>query len=104
MYAKQTAVLTDCFDLLASVPFLQSDKEQSELAQSIIDSLGSYPKPQKKHETTETAPQCLGAYLYASTARNAVKLAGLGYIPYKDAFQVAEQCFENALSLLTNKA
>lgn len=99
MENKQTSVLTDCIDLLAGFSLL-SDTDKYDLAQSIIDTLGNYPRPRQKNEPT---PQYLGAYLYASTARNSVKLAQLGYMPFNNAFSVAGSCFEASLSLLTDK-
>lgn len=98
--SKQTSILMDCIDLLAGYSHL-SDTDKYELVQRIIDTLGNYPCP--KNEPTEPAPQCLGAYLYASTARNTVKLAQLEYMPFDNAFSVVGSCFEASLSLLTDK-
>ena len=100
--SKQTSILMDCIDQLAGFTLL-SDPDKNELAQSIIDTLGNYPHPHQKNEPPEPAPQCLGAYLYASTARNSVKLAQLGYMPFDNAFSVAGSCFEASLSFLTDK-
>ncbi|MDH6356128.1 hypothetical protein M2132_002491 [Dysgonomonas sp. PH5-45] len=100
--SKQTAILMDCIDQLADVALL-SDTDKCELAQNIIDTLGNYPRPRQENEPTEPTPQCLGAYLYASTARNSVKLAQLGYMPFDNAFSVAGSCIEASLSLLTDK-
>ncbi|MDO5665138.1 MAG: hypothetical protein Q4G63_07770 [Bacteroidia bacterium] len=103
MYDKQTACLTDCLDLLASIPFLSDNDERDELATNIIDTLGSYPKPQKKNEEKEVHPNELGAYLFTSTARNNAKLAQLGFIPYGKAFEAITGNFERALGLLTDE-
>ena len=102
MHSKQTALLMDCFDLLADIP-LRNNKEQKELAQSIIDTLGNYPKPQHKNEEKETNPTELGAYLYTSTARNFAKLFLLGYTPFKNALNAIISNLENALGLLTDE-
>lgn len=99
--SKQTSILMDCIDQLAGVSLL-SDTD-NELVQSIIDTLGNYPRPRQKNKLTKPTPQCLGAYLYASTARNSVKLAQLGYMPFDNAFSVAGSCLEASLSLLTDK-
>lgn len=100
--SKQTSILMDCIDLLAGIPHL-SDTDKSGLTQSIINTLGSYPKPQKKNKATGIAPHHLGAYLYTSTAHNAIRLAQLEYIALDKAFSVAGYCLEASLSLLTNK-
>lgn len=100
--SKQTSILMACIDLLAGYSHL-SDTDKYELAQSIIDTLGNYPRPRRKNEPTEPASQCFGVYLYASTARNTLKLAQLGYMPFDNAFSVAGSCLEASLSLLTDK-
>lgn len=98
MYSKQTAILMDCFDTLAGFPFSVSDTEKQALAQSIIETLGDYPKPQRKGDTTET-----GAYIFVSMARNTAKMAKLGYMPYSFAFGDIASCFERALGLLSDE-
>lgn len=100
--SKQTSILMDCIDLLAGFSLLP-DTDKNELAQNIIDTLGNYPHPHQKNQPTESDPQCLGAYLYASTVRNSVKLAQLGYMPFDNAFLVAGSYLEASLSLLTDK-
>lgn len=100
--SKQTSILIDCIDQLAGVSLI-SDKDKNELAESIVDTLENYPQPHQKNQSTEPDPQCLGAYLYASTARNSVKLAQLGYIHFDNAFPIAGSCLETSLSLLIEK-
>ena len=97
---KQKEILMNCIDKAVLEECVQGRKYKEELAQNLIDMLADYPKPQKKHEPTGTTPQYLGAYLYVSTARNSVKLAQIGYMPFNKAFSVANSCFEAALSLL----
>lgn len=103
MYSKQTVCLTDCLDLLASIPFLSDNNQRDELALNIIDTLGNYPKPQKKNEEKDVYPNELGAYLFTSTARNTAKLAQIGLIPYGKAFEAITGNFERALGLLTDE-
>jgi hypothetical protein len=103
MYSKQTTHLTDCFDLLVSIPFLSDNNERNELAQNIIDTIGGYPKPRHKNEEKEETPNELGAYLFTSSARNAAKLAQLGYIPFDKAFAAIANNLERALGLLTDE-
>jgi len=103
MYDKQTTHLTDCLDLLASIPFLSDSNERNELAQNIIDTLGGYPKPRHKNEVKEESPNELGAYFFTSTARNTAKLAQLECIPFDKAFAAITGNLERALGLLTDE-
>ena len=103
MYSKQIACLTDCLDLLVSIPYFFDNNERNELAQNINDTLGSYPKPQQRGEEKEVCPNELGAYLFTSTARNSAKLAKLGYIPFNKAFEAISGSLERALGLLTDE-
>jgi hypothetical protein len=80
MFDEQKAVLMECLDLLADTPFASTLTEKQELAQTIIDTMASYPKPRSKGENKEESPKELGAYLFNSNARNIVKLAILEYI------------------------
>lgn len=99
---QQTAILTECLDHLATVPCLAIYRERYDLAQTLIDTLGSYPRPREKGSDTPVSNDLLGAYLYASTARNTLKLSQLGFIPFDNAFGIAGGCFEASLSLLTD--
>lgn len=100
MYDKQVCILTDCMDTLAASDLMIAKAEQSELLQSIVDTLGSYPKPRVKGEAKEENPAELGAYLFASTARNVAKLGLLQIVGYAEAVGTILQCFENALGLI----
>lgn len=97
---KQTSTLMECFDGLANAPFMAIHRERYELAQSIIDTLETYPRPAEKGEDREPTP-VLCAYLHISIARNTLKLALLGGMSCDMAFASAYKCFELALSLLT---
>lgn len=99
---RQTAILTECFNHLATAPYLAIHRERYDLAQTLIDTLGSYPRPHEKGSDTPVNNDLLGAYLYASTARNTLKLSQLGFIPFDNAFGIAGGCFEASLSLLTD--
>ena len=99
--ANPTSTIAACFDDLAAAPYLEDQHAHYELAQSIIDTLGSYPKPREKNDHTEPPREELAAYLYISTARNKLKLAQLECVPYDLAFVSAYSCVESALSLLT---
>lgn len=100
--ANLTSTIAACFDDLAAAPHLENQQAHYELAQSIIDTLGSYPKPREKGNHAEPPREELAAYLYVSTARNKLKLAQLDYIPYDLAFVSAYGCFEMAMGLLTD--
>ena len=91
---KATAVLTAIFDELAIVPFVGDDDK----CETLVDILSDYPKTNDKSTPDEVA-----AYLYTSTARNAMKLAYMGYMPYTGAFDWFSTCLETAYSLLTEK-
>lgn len=99
--ANPASTIAACFDDLAATPYLEDQHANYELAQSIIDTLGNYPKPHEKGNHTEPPRAELAAYLYVSTARNKLKLAQLECVPYDLAFVSAYSCFESALSLLT---
>lgn len=99
--ANPASTIAACFDDLAAAPYLEDRHAYYELAQSIIDTLGNYPKPREKDNHTKPPRKELAAYLYVSTARNKLKLAQLECVPYDLAFVSAYSCFESALSLLT---
>lgn len=100
--ANPASTIAACFDDLAAAPYLEDQQANYELAQSIINTLGDYPKPREKDNHTEPPREELAAYLYVSTARNKLKLAQLDYIPYDLAFVSVYSCFETAMSLLTD--
>ena len=99
--ANPASTIAACFDDLAAAPYLEDQHTNYELAQSIIDTLGNYPKAREKSNHTEPSRKELAAYLYVSTARNKLRLAQLECEPYDLAFVSAYSCFESALSLLT---
>ncbi len=102
MHQLQQNIITECLDLLAGFELL-TDTEKSQTAQTIIDTLGSYPKPQKKNAPENAPSYLVGAYLMASNVRNACKLFLLGYLDDVLLFQaIAQENCENALGLLTN--
>jgi hypothetical protein len=87
-----------CFDTLAGFPFSVSDTEKQALMQSIIETLGDYPKPQHRSDATGA-----GAYIFVSMARYTAKMAKLGYLSYSSASGNIAGYFERALGLLTDE-
>lgn len=105
MFSKQTSIITDCLDQLAVVPYLDTLDEQNALCQHIIDTLSDYPKPRHKgeHLTKPEPIEELGAYLYVSNARNACKLAKLGYhTSITVGLDIVKEELISALSIVTN--
>ncbi|AMA50440.1 MULTISPECIES: hypothetical protein [Flavobacterium] len=95
-----TLKITDSLDLLAGFQFL-STKEQKEAFVLVVDCLCGYPKPTKKECPAPAPAHLLGAYLYVSNARNACKLASLGYTDNITASYLITANLENALTLLS---
>ncbi len=92
----------DCMDLLATLPAVSSS-ERVDLALSVIDCMGGYPKPVPKGagaNAPKPMPQLLGAYIHVNNARSALRLFTLGYKTSKEAFTAAQNGLECALSLL----
>lgn len=94
---KAVAVLTKVFDEISGLPVLPDANNCERLFRSLVDSLSDYPKTDANNELKEVA-----AYLYASTARNTLKLAYMGFVPYQTAYCDVCNCLQNAFSLLTD--
>lgn len=100
--SNQTAIITACIDKAVEFPCLAIFRERFDLARDISAELKTYPKP---IESQKTPIELSAAYCYASTARNALELALLGFMPYYNAFNIVNGCLDAALSLLVdNKA
>ena len=95
----KTQIITACLDLLAGVE-LQETKEQKATLQSIIDTLGSYPKPQNKNNLVRAKSNEIASYLFVSNVRNACKLSTLGYIKLNVGFNSIQYNLEDALAIL----
>ena len=93
-------VLKTCLDTLAEFPYLTATPEKVQLLESIIDTLGGYPKPREKGDHAEPPTGTLAAYLFVSNARNAVKLGCIGSYSYADAARIAANNLESAFSLI----
>jgi hypothetical protein len=98
----KTQIITDCLDLLAGFE-LQEPKEQKATLQSIIDTLGSYPKPQNKKDIVRAKSNQIASYLFVSNVRNACKLSSLSYIKLNVGFNTIQYNLESALSLLVDE-
>lgn len=96
---KPIDILIDSLDQLIVAPYLAIFPERYELTQSLIATLTQYPRPSKKGDSITPVKELVAAYMFTSTARNLLKLAQLGYVPFVTAFSIAENCFEAALSL-----
>lgn len=99
MHTLQTNLITECLDLLAGFELLTA-QEQSEITNVIIDTLGSYPKPQKKHDPVPAPTHLIGAYLCISNARNACKLFLFGFDEQNKVACIAFHNLGKALGLL----
>lgn len=95
-------IITDCLDLLAGFE-LQELKEQKATLESVIDTLGSYPKPQNKKDNVRAKSNQIASYLFVSNVRNACKLSTLGYIKLNVGFNTIQYNLECALSLLVDE-
>jgi len=98
----KTQIITDCLDLLAGFENL-NPKEQKECFEQTIDTLGSYPKPQKKNDIVIAKSYEIACYLFVSNVRNACKLSSLGFIKITLGFSTIQQNLENALSILVDE-
>jgi|SRR5690606_7119143 len=96
---ERTAIIRDCFDLLAGFEQLNR-AEQTDVFNAVIDTLGSYPKPMRKTSTRPATSAQIGCYLCVSNVRNACKLATFGQIGNQTALQIVQDNLEKAYSLL----
>jgi hypothetical protein len=96
---QKISIITACIDLM-SVFNLLTPKEQKEQLQLVIDTLGSYPKPQTKDKKRIATHTTLSVYLYTSNARNYCKLGLLGLNTLNITASKVNDNLENALTLL----
>lgn len=92
-------IVQDCMDLIGGFELLQPFERKPVLL-AVIDTLGSYPKPQKKGDTVRTSDKDLGAYLLVSNVRNACKLADIDFIGMPHALSLIRYNLEQALTIL----
>ncbi len=95
---KAISVLESVFDEIASIPHVPDTYTHERLFRSLVDTISDYPKT-----NTESKPNEVAAYLYTSTARNTMKLAYMGFVPYQQAYINVMDCLQNAFSLLTDQ-
>ena len=95
----KTEIITNCLDLLAGFELLDPT-QQTGIFVTIIDTLGSYPKPQKKHDNVRAKDNLISVYLFVSNVRNACKLGEFGAITPIQANQTILANLENALTEL----
>lgn len=100
---RQQSILMDCLDGIIGVSFAISGNDKSELAQTVIDILQSYPKPKPEKIRENNYLLTSISYLLTITIINTLKLAQLQQMPYKEAFSITESCLEASLSLLIDK-
>jgi len=96
----KTQIVTDAMDLMAGFEKL-ANTEKPEQLQCVIDTLGSYPKPQKKTDIARCSNENLGAYLCVSNVRNTCKLSEIGLHSYTIVLNTIHFNLELALSLLS---
>ncbi|AIQ00316.1 hypothetical protein ACQ1Q1_00050 [Ornithobacterium rhinotracheale] len=96
----RTEIIKRCFDEMAGFGTL-NESEQMHTLQSVVNTLGSYPKPRQKGDEVEPSPEDLGAFLSASNVRNACKLAMLRVWRTSTAENIINTNLEIALTLLT---
>ncbi len=73
---------------------------KADTLQLIIDTLGSYPKPTQKGDTTEPHPNIKGAYFCMANVRNACRLGLLGVYDDTDTMITIDRNNVQALNLL----
>lgn len=96
----RTEQIKDALDLLGGFEQMATIEEKKQTLLTVIDTLGGYPKPTKKHTTEPTTAHELGAYLFVSNCRNACKLGELECIAMETAHRIAVVNLGNALGLL----
>lgn len=95
----RVAIVQDCIDLMGGFELLQPFERKPVLL-AVIDTLGSYPKPQYKGDTKQATPNNIGAYLLVSNVRNACKLAEMDFIGMPHALSLIRYNLEQALTIL----
>lgn len=98
---KAINTLIDCLDEFGDGT-ITTPQQALDIITNLIDILGNYPKPRKKKSKTIAPDNLIGAYLYTSTARNALKLSLIGYIEYIEAITTAKTNIELSYSLLVD--
>jgi len=94
-------IITNCLDLLTGFEHL-TNNEKKDCFSSVIDTLGSYPKPQKKTDIQRAKTYQIASYLFVSTARNYCKLSIENFIKLDTGINVIQYNLESALSILTD--
>jgi len=92
-------IITNCLDLLAGFEHL-TNNEKKDCLNNVIDTLGSYPKPQKKTDVQRAKAYKIASYLFVSTARNYCKLSILNFIKLDIGINIIQHNLESALSIL----
>ncbi len=101
MNQTKTNTITSAMDIMAGFELLPR-YEQKQVLQSFIDSLGSYPKPNRKGDKENAPNNLIGAYLFVSKARSTAKLCLFGYIDYDMTPIYINRYLMNALTLLVD--
>lgn len=97
---QKTKIVCEVMDLMAGFENLPNQGKPEQL-QIVINTLGSYPKPQKKQALVNCNTKDLGVYLCISTIRNTCKLSIIGYQSFSIGLNVINYNLEKALTLLT---
>lgn len=96
---EKTEIIKNAFDVLAGFEVM-STAEKLTAFDTVINTLGSYPKPQQKGGEIRAETSIIGAYLCVSNVRNTCKLSVFGYEAPETAHNTVLQNLETALTLL----
>ncbi|WP_291102454.1 MULTISPECIES: hypothetical protein [unclassified Dysgonomonas] len=92
--SKEISILMTCIDRLAGMP-VSNDENNIKVAKNITYNLKDL---QKIDDNGNLITKVI--IVFASISCDALKLSILGYMPYKDSFNLVEYCLESALSYL----
>lgn len=92
--SKDISILMTCIDRLAGMP-VSNDENNIKVAKNITYNLKDL---QKIDDNGNLITKVI--IVFASISCDALKLSILGYMPYKDSFNLVEYCLESALSYL----
>ncbi len=95
---KRPTVLMQCIDILTGT----TPETIKTGFTNAVDTLGDYPRPTEKGNTTEPPTPDLIGYLLVSNARNILKLGRLEYYTFLKAQYKAIENLSSALEIITN--
>ncbi len=93
------ALIMEAMDLMAGFD-IDTEANQRETLDMVINHFSNYPKPRKKGDAEEPHPNILGAYLCVSNVRNACKLGLINICRLEDVKARIDNNLMLALDLL----